>query len=308
MNRVHVVVNPLSAGGRTEKHWSTIRDLLKQTFREFHYIFTEKPRQATEIAREALRQGYDLIIGVGGDGTINELANGFFCRDKGTIINERASLGVIPSGTGSDFIRHLRIPRDFRRSVEYLQRTAPRLIDVGRMEYTDHAGRPTAHCFINVADFGLGAEVVRRMAAVATERRGALAYYRGLLAAVARYCSPRFTISCDGAAPLQGRFLIGAVANGRIFGGGMRIAPRAELDDGMFDLVLVEDMNPAAIVWRSPRLYSGTVDRHPKVRTLRVRAIEVQADHPCGLEYDGEFAGSLPARFTIMERALPIRV
>lgn len=308
-NKVHVIVNPSSARGRTGRRWAMIKEAIRSHFREFKYSFTEKPHQATEMARQLLGDGFDLLIGVGGDGTLNEISSGFFHARSGRAINDEAAVGIIPSGTGSDFIRFMKVPGDFEKSAARIKNACNRRIDMGRIAY----GGPAAPAsriqhFINVADFGLGAEVIRNVAAVGPARRGALTYYRGLLSTIMSYRSKRVRLSADGGPAQEGEFLIGAVANGRIFGGGMVIAPEAEPDDGWFDLVLVEPMGRLEIVANSGRLYSGTIARHPKVRVVRAKTIRVESADDVHIEYDGEVGGSLPAEFSIMERALNFRV
>ncbi|HSQ34428.1 MAG TPA: diacylglycerol kinase family protein [Candidatus Binatia bacterium] len=306
MDKVHVIVNPFSARGRTERKWEAIRLAIKAHFREFKYVFTEKPLQATEIARELIRDGFDLIIGVGGDGTMNEISSGFFCDFSGKTINENAALGMIPSGTGSDFIRFMKIPREFEKSAALIKNANNRKIDIGKIRYGGVA--PREQYFINVADFGLGAEVIRRIANVQSGRRGALTYYRGLLATLMDYRSKTVTLTIDGRQQLRGEYLIGAVANGRIFGGGMIIAPQAEPDDGFFDLVLIGDMKKMEIIRNTPLLYSGTIAKNPKVIIVKARNIKVESQQEVYTEYDGEIGGKLPAEFSVVEKALNFRI
>ncbi|MBN1196049.1 MAG: diacylglycerol kinase family lipid kinase [Candidatus Aminicenantes bacterium] len=307
-SRVHLVVNPFSARGRTAERWETIREAVRQYYREFKYVFTERPLQATEIVRELLRDGFDLIIGVGGDGTLNEIANGFFVENNHCAINGDASLGMIPSGTGSDFIRGLKISRDLKASLQRIKTAVPRRIDAGRIEYLG-PDAPPARYFVNVADFGIGAEVVRRLSNGPIRKPGRWTYYSGLLSTIRHYSSPSIRIKTDEGTCVEGRFLIGAVANGSVFGGGMIIAPNARPDDGCFDLVLVDDMTPMAIIRRSPSLYTGTIHKRPEVRVLKARAIEVSAkSETVSLEFDGEPGGTLPARFECLPACLNIRL
>ncbi|HOW44397.1 MAG TPA: diacylglycerol kinase family lipid kinase [Candidatus Aminicenantes bacterium] len=315
-NKVHVIVNPFSARGRTGRRWETIKEAIRSHFREFKYSFTEKPRQATEMARQLLGDGFDLLIGVGGDGTLNEISSGFFHPRSGRAINDEAAVGIIPSGTGSDFIRFMKVPGDFEKSAARIKNARNRRIDMGRITYGGAAAETRSQHFINVADFGLGAEVIRNVASVGPSRRGALTYYRGLLSTIMKYRSKRVRLSVDGGPARTGEYLIGAVANGRIFGGGMVIAPHAEPDDGWLDLVLVEPMGRLEIVANSGRLYSGTIARHPKVHMIRAKTVRVEsvagpAGEPSaeiGVEYDGEVGGTLPAEFAVVEKALNFRV
>lgn len=307
MERIHVIVNPCSARGQTEKRWAQIREDIKRVFREFRYVFTERPKQATDIAREVIREGADFIIGVGGDGTLNEIANGFFAPDTSSVINENASIALIPSGTGSDFIRFMKIPRDYRKSVEQLKDAPKRRVDIGKITCLSSCMESKSQHFINIADFGLGAEVIKKISSVPSGKRGAFFYYQGLLSALFKYRSRKVQVSVDDGKTIEGNFLIGAVANGGIFGGGMIIAPKARIDDGYFDLVLIEDMDKTEIIINSARLYSGSIDRHRKVHTIRAKKIKVFSAEPVPIEYDGEQGGVIPAEFKIIEKALNFR-
>ena len=188
MEKVQVIVNPYSARGKTEYRWESIKSVIKHYFTEFKYVFTEKPNQATEIAREVLSEGFNLIIGIGGDGTLNEIANGFFSGNTKRVINDEASLGMIPSGTGSDFIRFLKIPRDFKESVELIKNSKQKKIDVGKITYPGSGPEIPHRYFINIADFGLGADVIKKLSTVPESKRSPFSYYSGLLSNCLRLC------------------------------------------------------------------------------------------------------------------------
>jgi YegS/Rv2252/BmrU family lipid kinase len=310
MDKVHVIVNPLSARGKTEARWGDIREVIKHYFQEYKYIFTEKPKQATDIARELIKDGFDLILGVGGDGTLNEITNGFFKQDSGEPINETAAIGIIPSGTGSDFMRFLKIPRDFRRSVAMIKNARNRRFDVGQVTFDFQSPNKHGRYFINVADFGLGAEVVRTLESVPSGKRSAFSYYSGLLSTLKTYRSKKVRVIIDDNEEIQDRYLIGAIANGRIIGGGMQIAPQAEPDDGYFDLVLVDDMSTLKIIRKSPHLYTGKLTQHPEVTVKRAKNIKVfsQEEEPVNIEFDGEVGHATPAEFQIIEKGINFRI
>lgn len=312
-HKVHVIVNPFSARGKTAQRWDLIKDAIKFYYKEFKYIFTEQPQQATEIARSLLKDGFDLIIGVGGDGTLNEITNGYFHTadpigsKAPQAINEDASLGIIPSGTGSDFIRFMKIPREFAQSVERIKNSPSKKIDVGKIVFEGKDGAIHKY-FINVADFGLGAEVINTLSKTPSSKRGPLHYYIGLLQTLKNYRSKSVKIVIDDVEEIGGRYVIGAVANGSIFGGGMVIAPDAQPDDGYFDLVLVEHMNTPEIICQSPRLYSGSIHKSKKVLIKKVKKLRVTSDEPVNIEYDGELGLPLPAEFHCISSALNFKM
>ena len=313
MNNIHIIVNPMSAGGKTERRWKTIKEMMSHYLKEFKYIFTEKPKQATGITRELIESGFDTIIGIGGDGTLNEIANGFFKDRNGRMINEDASMGIVPSGTGSDFIRYLKIPRDFKKSIELINSSRIKPIDLGRVtcfekDEPNSVMQKTTKYFLNVADFGLGAEVVKEISSVPAAKRGKFCYYKGLLRAIKNYKAKKMTICLDDSDTVSKRFLVGAAANGGIFGGGMIIAPDARIDDGYFDVVLIEDMKKLELVFESRRLYTGTINKYPKVMIKRARKMEIGSDEPVNIEYDGEVGGQTPAKLEILEKCLNFRI
>jgi len=307
MEKVHVIVNPYSARGKTGQKWEGIKSIIKHYFSEFKYVFTEKPNQATEITREILSEGFDLIIGIGGDGTLNEIMNGFLIGDGKRTVNDEASLGIIPSGTGSDFIRFLKIPRDFKKSIELIKNSKKNKFDVGKITFSGNENENLHKYFINIADFGLGADVVKNLSHVPESKRGPLSYYTGMLSVIKNFRSKNVEIVIDGKKKIEGKYLIGAIANGGIFGGGMIIAPDAKVDDGYFDIILVKEMKKFEIIRNTPHLYRGTIMNNRKVEFFRAKKIEVFSKEDVNLEFDGETGEKIPAKFEIVERALNFR-
>lgn len=137
--KTQVIINPASAQGRTRRRWREIKEALKTFIREFHYEFTEKPFQAIDLTREAIKSGTELIIGVGGDGTLNEITNGFFEGNK--IINPKTELAMVPSGTGCDFMRSLNLPTRLRQALHIIAKAMARPVDVGRVTYINKEGK-----------------------------------------------------------------------------------------------------------------------------------------------------------------------
>ena len=144
--KTQVIVNPESNKGRTRKRWGEIRDGLRSFIREFKFEFTEKPLHATEIARQAIKDGTELVIGVGGDGTMNEIANGFF-EDR-RIINPETTLGVVPSGSGCDLTKSLRIPAGLKDALKVITEAPSVRMDVGKVRFTSNAGGQEERFFL----------------------------------------------------------------------------------------------------------------------------------------------------------------
>ncbi len=304
--KTQIIVNPESNKGQTGKRWTRIKEALSSFFKEFKYEFTEKPAHATEISRSAIKNGSELIVGVGGDGTINEIANGFFENHK--IINPKTTLGIIPSGTGSDFSKSLNIPQDLNKSMEVITQSQSDIIDIGKIKYKSLSGENEEIFFLNIADFGFGGEVVKRVDEKRLKRK-ASSYLRTLIFTFISYKSKKLKIKVDGKEYPTDNYLIGAISNGSIFGKGMRIAPYALLDDGFFDLILVKGMEKIEFFLNVWRIYRGTHLSHPKIKFLRGKKIEVtsEEEEDVLIEADGELIGKVPATFEIVPSIFSVR-
>jgi len=304
--KTRVIVNPESNKGRTRKRWGEIREGLRSFIREFKFEFTEKPLHATELARTAIKEGTELVIGVGGDGTMNEIANGFF--EDLRIINPEAALGLVPAGTGCDLTKSLNIPPGLKDALKVITEAPSVRMDVGKVRFRTNAGAEEERFFLNVADFGLGGEVVREVAERRLQRK-ASSYVRCLITTMARYKNKRVRIRVDGRDLPDGEYLIGAVANGKIFGKGMKVAPDARLDDGLLDSVLVRGFRFLEFCRHGWKLMNGSHVTHPKVTVIRGSRVEAwpEGDEEVLLEFDGEQLGRLPATFEVVPRNLLVK-
>ena len=304
--KTQIIINPESNKGQTGKRWTLIKEALSNFFKEFKYEFTEKPAHATEISRSAIKNGSELIVGVGGDGTMNEIANGFFENHR--IINPRTTLGIIPSGTGSDFSRSLNIPQNLKKSMEVITQSESDIIDIGKIHYQSLSGEKKEMFFLNIADFGFGGEVVKRVVEKRLKRK-ASSYLRTLIFTFVSYKSKKLKIKIDGKVYPADEYLIGAISNGSIFGKGMKIAPFALLDDGFFDLILVKGMEKIEFFLNVWKIYRGTHLSHPKIKFIRGKKIEVMSEdeEDVLIEADGELIGKVPATFEIMPRIFSVR-
>ncbi len=300
--KTRVIVNPESNKGRTKRRWNQIREALKTFLKEFKYEFTEKPFQAIEISRDAIKEGTELIVGVGGDGTINEIANGFYENQR--IINPDTVLGIVPSGSGCDLVRSLNIPLNLRKALGVITQAPSSWIDIGRVHYRNHSGEEEERYFLNVADFGIGGEVVKKVNENRMKRK-ASSYLRCLLSTFFSYKNKRVRIKIDGEELPIEEYLVGTVSNGRIFGKGMKIAPQAKLDDGLFDVVLVKGMKVMEFLRNVWKIYTGSHLSHPRITLIRGSRIEAypeEEDKDILIELDGEQLGKLPAAFEVIPR------
>ncbi len=295
------IVNPAAARGRAGERWPELSGRLRQSGVDFTACVTCGPGDGIRCARMAVAHGADLLVVVGGDGTLNEVVNG--CLDATPAPGRSPPrLALWPVGTGVDFARGLGIGGD-EAALAALLRGVPRAVDVGRVTFRDEAGDLAERAFINVADLGLGPETSRRIA------RGPNwfspgAYFAGALASIAAYRPTRVRLTVDGEPAYHGDAGLVAVANGRYFGGGMKVAPHARLDDGLFDVFLLEHTSRRVLATELlPRVYRGTHPRHPAVHFYRGGAVTIDADTPFPLELDGEVVGVTPATLTVAQRA-----
>ena len=307
--RFVLVVNPRAGAGRAKKRMPAIEHALREARAEFETVLTSGPRDATKIVRDAISAGLAGVAIVGGDGTLNEAVNGFF-DDDGTPVRTDTWLGALPCGTGGDFRRTVGISTDLGAMVTRMMWARPRPVDVGWLEFHDDEGAPAARAFLNIASFGMGGLVDRLVNQGPKWMGGTPAFLLGSLRALARYQMRRVRITVDAEPPREAEILNVAVANGQYFGGGMRVAPEAEIDDGLFDVVGLEASSLLDQAALTPHLYRGTIlgrDGVTLVRGKRVVAEPADFLGPILLDVDGEAPGALPATFTIKPGAIRLR-
>jgi YegS/Rv2252/BmrU family lipid kinase len=304
--RTVIVVNPQSQSGQLGRRWPDLSGRIRREIGSFEEAHTSGPGDATRLARRALEDGADRVVAIGGDGTINEVANGFFDGDRP--VNPDAALGILPFGTGGDFRKTIRMPRDIGRAARVLARGGTRRIDVGLLEYTRRDGAPASRVFVNIASFGISGVVDRYVNASSKRLGGRVSFLVATARATVNYRNQRVRMVFDDDAASAADLTINtvAIANGRYFGGGMFIAPDAELDDGLFDVVALGDFTIKEMLLNSRRIYDGShlsIDKVSFRRARQVRAEPLDGEQ-VELDVDGETPGILPATFRILPRAL----
>ena len=301
------ILNPKAGGGRTAKLWPGIAALLQQRFGGVEEQRTTHPGHAVALARNALEAGHELVIAVGGDGTINEVANGFL-RD-GEPVRRGARLGIIPIGTGGDFQRTLQIPSDIGRAVEIIAAGKALTIDVGLARLIGYDGKPVERYFVNVVSFGMGGDVSKRAKNFLSPLGGRVAFLYATLAVFLSYRAKPVRLELDNV-PLNEEFRITniAIGNGRYHGGGMHPCPRAVLDDGLLEVTTIDRLNMFELIRDLPVLYSEDIYQHPKVRHFRAKKVTAGSRETTRIEVDGEALGTLPLEIRVLPNALPILV
>lgn len=305
--KIAVVVNPRSAGGRTAKRWPQISRSVEQRLGPMTAKFTEAAGSGAALARDLLRQGCNLVIAAGGDGTINEVANGFLQNDEP--VRPDACLGVLPLGTGGDFQRTLGLPSDFGEAVEILSTGVPLRIDLGKAAFRGHDGSSQCRYFVNLVSFGMGGEVAARADNFLRPLGGKAAFLWATLATFLGYHGRRVHIRLDGKQAPASFFITNvAVGNGRFHGGGMQPCPTAVLNDGVFEVTVIDYLSLFELAKGMRFLYSDNIYHQAKVHHLRGSKIVAEADQPTRIEMDGESVGQLPLEISVLPERLPVVV
>jgi YegS/Rv2252/BmrU family lipid kinase len=307
-----VVVNPHSGNGRTGRNWKAIEHALNSVYPAMSVGFTSKQGEATALVRFALREGHQEIVAVGGDGTINEAVNGMF--DASGTTPQQSVFAFVTSGTGGDFRKTFGIEAGPDVAIERLKRSRVRQIDAGRVSCLTSAGAPTSRYFINIASFGLSGMIVDSVnrARIAKLFGGSFAFAFHSTLAMLRHRTRTVRLIIDGVEDEIASISTVAVANGQYFGGGMKVAPGAVPDDGLFDVVIMGGAPKGQSLADLKLIYTGEHITKPYVRVVRgqhvvVAPVAETRGRPVLIETDGEAAGRLPATFEILPHALNLR-
>lgn len=291
------MINANSGGGTAAKMLPTLLPAIKAVFPDHTIHYTKARGHAIELARQAAESGATTVVAMGGDGTLHEVVNGVL-----TAKGDRPSVGLIPGGRGSDFARGAGISRDVDRCLELLTRP-PRPIDAGRVTLPDRVMH-----FINIADAGLGGFTVETANRWQLPISGQLTYLLATAWGTFSYSGSPMVLTYvdkDGQpGKMEGTFIVVAVCNGPFFGGGMHISPNAKLDDGIFEIVVIEARGVWHLVRHSPGLYNGTLPGRPGAHFLRVKKLTLASPDVVPYDVDGERAVGVPVTFEVMESAL----
>ena len=255
-----------------------------------------------ELAERAARGGAELVVSVGGDGTLNETVNGLVRAGTQT------ELATIPLGTGMDFVRTHGIPTRFDDAVRTAVSGGTRTIDAGRVTYREWSGESGERYFANVGSVGMSAAVAQRANGMSKALGGRATFFYALTRVFFEWENTNVSVQLEDGTKREGRMHDVIVANGQWHGGAMWLAPDAQPDDGLFDVVLIGDITKRDFLTTAPKLYKGTYLAHPKVDLLRSRAVSVNAPERLPIELDGEQVGTTPVRFEVVPGAIRIRV
>lgn len=284
-----VIINPTANGGRVLKTWQQAERFLKEQKVQFKAVFSRDAEDVSALAQKAAEEGF-IVIGVGGDGTVSRIA---------TVLNgTKTPFGIIPAGSGNDFARTFQISKDPVQACWVILHGETVDVDIGVFN-----GRG----FCNIVGAGLDAKVVADANRIFKKFSGKFGYVLALLRQLLLYRPSFIELEIDGQKHRVKGWLV-SVANGRYLGGGMKIAPQADPSDGMFDIIVVNEMPILRFLYHFPLVYSGRHINLEVVKKWRGSRITIHSDVPLWIQADGELAGTTPFTIEVAARALSLLV
>ena len=295
------ILNPKAGGGKSAQIWARVRADLPLGVEALETI---GPGHAVELTRMTLKQGADTIIAFGGDGTINEVVNGFFENEE--LVSSHAALAIIPHGTGSDFRRILNLPLDAKLAARVMHNGERRMIDVMKVRYAGKDGHRHLRYSINVTSFGTGGLVARRVNRSLKALGGSAGFLLATIRTAMTFPGNLVTMKLDDSKTVNAHITNVAIGNGQYHGGGMWICPGAAIDDGLLDVTVVQRLTPYKILKSLPDLYTGGILSRDNVHAHRVKHLRAESAEAVFVEIDGEPAGRLPLEISILPQTIRV--
>ncbi len=283
MRRIKFIINPIAGKGRGVKFLETIKHRMDESKIEYDISLSNYLGEEKSIASRSVEEGYTDIISVGGDGTLLETFNG--------IVGKDVVLGIIPSGTGNDFIKAIGISKDIEENLN-------KIIE-GNYKYIDY-GTINDSYFLNVAGMGIDAEILINSTKFKKFLKGGLVYLFSTMHTLRKYKCTDVTIIADGKKMKRKIYLV-AVGNGNFIGGGMNVCPNAKVDDGFFELVIVNELKKSKFIRLFPSVYKGTHIKEDPVEVIYAKKVEIIAHDKLHINADGNIIGSDYANMEIVE-------
>jgi YegS/Rv2252/BmrU family lipid kinase len=303
---VNIVINPTAGNGKAKRIAQSLLQKIKSSCDfEININFTKEKNDATFITRKAILDGASMIIAVGGDGTINEVVNGFFLEGKS--LNPLCELGVINCGTGGGYARTLNNPHSTGQQIEQLFQPGSIALDLGHITCQDYSGTTVNRLFVNECQIGIGSEVASFVGKKSKFFGGAIAF--GFAATVlAMIMKPLpLTIGFDNESFQKFRLIGLVVGNGTECAGGMKLTPDAKLNDGLFDVLSINDMKTGQRILNLSNVYSGKHILSPYCSIKRCKKLKIRSDIEISLESDGEILGKSPFDIEILPSAIRVK-
>lgn len=283
-----IIANPVAGGGRGKKHAEQVKWYLEKENVEAEIIWTNRSGEATGIAQEQMAKGVRLIGGCGGDGTLNEVANALADTD--------AIMGVLPGGRGNDLVRALDIPRHPIQAADIFLHGHCRTIDLARVG---------DRYFNTIATLGFDAEVCRTVMENRMPFSGPATYLYAVMKTLVNFRAPMVRLSGDFGV-YEGKIFLAATCNSSMYGGGMKIAPPARIDDGILHVCVIEEISRLMVLRLLRLVYFGEHVRHPAVKIFPTRSLKIETPDEAWIFADGEFMTKTPATIEIAESTLKV--
>ena len=288
--KFHIIANPSAGRGRVDKSLPRVKKVLDKMGVTYRIFETARPGQGTEIARSLIsREGEEVIVAMGGDGTVREVAAGF--------LNSESSLGIIPSGFGNDFARSLGIPLNVEKSAKLLTESLSHRVDVGC------EGERT---FISSVGLGFPTKVMeyQKLGSVFT---GSYSFLVSIIKAIFRLESYPIKMIIDGK-KREVRSSAILVLNSIYTGGGLKLNPEGRLDDGLLDVLIIGEVTKKDLISNISKAYKGKIMNHPQVRHFRARRVKLIPNEPLAKIIDGDISDSEPVDITVRRKALKVLI
>jgi diacylglycerol kinase (ATP) len=296
--QIMAIVNPASSNGKTGRRWPELNRLMQEKGLVYDFLLTKGPGDAAKIACHALEEGYRTILSVGGDGTLNEIINGIF--QAGDELRKLVTVGVISMGTGGDFVRTLQIPKDLNKAIDCISKGKKRRIDLGIASFLKPNGEKTFRYFCNIADIGLGGDTAARVNRTSKVFGGFISFLYSTILSLLLYKNKEITAVIDEKVERKSKITTLVIANGQYFGGGMKIAPLAQPDDALFDILFLHDMSKTKLLFNLFKVYKGKHLSVKGVELMRGEKVVITSPDVALVELDGEQPGRAPLEIQIL--------
>ncbi len=306
MNKWCFIVNPKAGSGKVAKQWPKLEEQLLGANIDFETVFSKRKMHATELAQQAIENGYRHLVAVGGDGTAHEVVNGIF--QQTTCPRETITFCLFPVGTGNDWAKTHNIPRKYQDWVTIFKKGKTDFQDIGFVVYQKN-DQPHKRYFINVAGLSYDGYVAKKAEGAVAPFFHSLFYLKMMASSLFQFKVPCLSVSFNDQIR-QGKIMTVNIGIGRFSGGGMQLVPHARPNDGLLALTIVGEINPLVVLLVTPLLYWGKISWHPKIDFFQTGSIKVRSldQEPVWVEADGELLGRVPTEIGILPHALKIIV
>ena len=306
--RVAVLLNPAAGSGSAARRAPEVVRSFREAGVVAELFETKGPGDGARVVRASAEAGFDCVAVLGGDGTFNDACQAFI--DERGEARPGPALGLIPSGTGGDFRKTFGLGTSTAEAVARIVNSPARRVDLGLLEVTSDGGTVVHRAFANIMSFGLGGLTDRLVEAGPKWIGGKGAFYLGAVRGLLAYRNAKVRVRVDGELFVESPIVNVAVANGRFFGGGMMVAPNADVADGRFDVVAIGDLTRVQTLGLTSHIYEGTHVGRPNISQTRGAVVEAESvdGGEVLVDMDGETPGRLPLRARVAPAALELRV